>query len=260
MTLWPRMQISPRSPSGERLVLLVEDRHLDAPDRVADRAGLARAAEHVEARDRRRLGEAVALEDLDAELLVERVHHLDRHRRAARDAAAQRSRGRTRGPAWCSSAKYIVGTPAKSVTRSRCMIVEARSSGVEARQQREACRPPRSSRSGCRSARSEWKSGSVASATSLGRAATSSCGTHDRALKNRFECVSSAPFGLPGRARGVEDHRGVVGRGRMERARAAPRPRARGRSSARVAVGSRRPARPPRPRPSRRAPRRAGAR
>ena len=89
MMLWPRMQISPRSPSGSGVARLVHDAHLDAPDRVADRARLPRPIEHREARDGRGLRETEALEDRHAELRLERVHHLDRHRRTAGQADLQ---------------------------------------------------------------------------------------------------------------------------------------------------------------------------
>jgi hypothetical protein len=43
MTLWPRIAISPTSPGGDVLAVVVDDLHLDAGDRGADRAGLALA-------------------------------------------------------------------------------------------------------------------------------------------------------------------------------------------------------------------------
>jgi hypothetical protein len=64
---------------GELIAGLVDDAHLDALDRHADRAGLALAIAAVERGDRRGLREAVALEDLAAELLLEGMHDLDRH-------------------------------------------------------------------------------------------------------------------------------------------------------------------------------------
>jgi alkylation response protein AidB-like acyl-CoA dehydrogenase len=59
-------------------ILLVEQAHLDAVDREADRAGLSLAVAAVEGGDRRGLREAVPLGDLAAELLLERAHDLDR--------------------------------------------------------------------------------------------------------------------------------------------------------------------------------------
>ena len=194
MMLWPRMQISPRSPSGSSRPARVLDRELDAPHRVADRARLARLPEHVEARDRRGLGEAVALEDLDAELLLERAHHLDGHRRAAREAEAH-AREVDAAPAWWSSAKYMVGTPAKSVTRSRA-IDRRRLVGREARQQREAPARPRSSRSGCRSARTSGRAG-ASRARRRPRRSRTSRGTTTLQFTSRFAWLSSAPFGFP---------------------------------------------------------------
>ena len=71
------------------VVVVVDDLHLDALDRRPDRARLAVAVGVVEGRHRRRLGQPVALEDDAVERLLERLHHLDRHRRAAGDAHAQ---------------------------------------------------------------------------------------------------------------------------------------------------------------------------
>jgi hypothetical protein len=89
MTLWPLMQISPGLPDlGDDLAFAVDQAELDAPDRPADRAGLLGAA-RVERRHRRGLRQAVALEDIGAELPVEGGHDLDRHRGAARQALAQ---------------------------------------------------------------------------------------------------------------------------------------------------------------------------
>src|SRR3954453_6261638 len=69
--------------------VLVDDLHLDALDRRADRAGLALAVGVVEGGDRRGLGQAVAPGHLSAELILEAAHDLDRHRRPARHADAQ---------------------------------------------------------------------------------------------------------------------------------------------------------------------------
>ena len=72
MMLWPRITISPTSPWRHLVAVVVDDLHLDALDRRADRAGLALAVGMVERRDRRGLAQAVALEDHAAELLLER--------------------------------------------------------------------------------------------------------------------------------------------------------------------------------------------
>src|SRR3954454_9448286 len=74
------------------LAVLVDRLHLHALDRGADRAGLALAVGVVEGRDRRGLRQPVALEDLAAEGLLEAAQHLDRERRAARDAQPQARR------------------------------------------------------------------------------------------------------------------------------------------------------------------------
>src|ERR1019366_204592 len=59
------------------LAVVVDDLHLDALDRSADRAGLALAVGVVEGGHRRTLREAVALEHLAAEGLFEAAHELD---------------------------------------------------------------------------------------------------------------------------------------------------------------------------------------
>ena len=71
------------------LAVVVDQLHLDAAHRHADRARLALDVGLVERGDRRGLGEPVALEHDAVEGLLELLHHLDRHRRAARDAGAQ---------------------------------------------------------------------------------------------------------------------------------------------------------------------------
>ena len=68
----------------------VDALHLAAGDGDADGAGLALAVGHVEARDGAGLGQAVALEDDAAELVLEGPHDLERHRGPARGADAQR--------------------------------------------------------------------------------------------------------------------------------------------------------------------------
>ena len=75
---------------GDRVVVLVDDLHLDPLDRGADRARLALAVGVVGAGDRRGLREAVALEHDRPEGLLEAAQDLDRHRGAAGDADAQR--------------------------------------------------------------------------------------------------------------------------------------------------------------------------
>src|SRR5215210_2852925 len=71
------------------VVVVVDHLHLDALDRRADRARLALAVGVVERGHRRRLAQAVPLEDDAAELVLEGAHDLHRHRRAARSAQAQ---------------------------------------------------------------------------------------------------------------------------------------------------------------------------
>src|SRR3954447_18160397 len=72
------------------VAVVVDDLHLDALDRRADRALLALALAVVERGDRRGLAQAVPLEDRAIELVLEVAHELAGQRRAARDTDAQR--------------------------------------------------------------------------------------------------------------------------------------------------------------------------
>ena len=120
MMFSPRIAISPISPARASVALEVDELHLAARDGAADRAGLGRLVGHVERGDGRGLGQAVALEDLAAELLLEGPHDLCRHGRAAGRARAQAvGVGLPSAFGWWSIAAYIVGTPWKIVTRSR---------------------------------------------------------------------------------------------------------------------------------------------
>ena len=87
----PRMTISPTwsAPGRERPIVLVPDLHLDAPDRLADAVDLALGGADVEGRRGGRLGQPVALEDHDPELLLEGVDDLGGDRCAAGDPDAQ---------------------------------------------------------------------------------------------------------------------------------------------------------------------------
>jgi hypothetical protein len=97
-------------------------------------------------------------------------------------------------PPWWSSAKYMVGTPAKSVTRSRFTIAAA-SSGVK--RGSSVKQPPTASVAFWMQVwPKEWKSGSVASATSS-RPTGASFGTTIAQLISRLAWVSSAPLGFP---------------------------------------------------------------
>src|SRR3954464_12781826 len=71
------------------VAVLVDDLHLDALDRRPDGARLALLVGVVEGRDRRGLRQAVALEDLAPERLLEAAQDLDGERRATRDAQPQ---------------------------------------------------------------------------------------------------------------------------------------------------------------------------
>ena len=185
MMLWPRMAISPTSPCGTSLPSLVDDLHLDALDRRADRARLALPVGMVEAGDRRGLRQPVALEDL-APKASSNPRMTSTGSAAPPDTQRRRQETSKRSRSgWLSRAWYIVGTPSKIVTWSRWMISSALpaskrgimvrqradlhrrvepaglAEGVEQRQRAEhdvalraveqrAARTPRSSCTGCR--------------------------------------------------------------------------------------------------------------
>ena len=88
----------------------------------------------------------------------------------------------------------MVGTPAKSVTRSRATIAAA-SSGVK-RGSKVKLPPTARVAFWMQVWPKEWKRGSVARATSSAQTGTRR-GTTIVQLTRRFEWVSSAPFGLP---------------------------------------------------------------
>ena len=58
----------------------VSDVHIDAPDAAADRSGFAAEVLLIEARNRRRFGEPIALVDRDAETGLECLEHDERQR------------------------------------------------------------------------------------------------------------------------------------------------------------------------------------
>ena len=88
--------------------------------------------------------------------------------------------------------------------------------GREAGQQREGAAPAAMVAFWMQVWPKEWNSGRVARATWLPSTGISR-GTTTAQLISRLEWVSSAPLGLTGGARGVEDYRSVVGTGGVER-------------------------------------------
>ncbi len=80
------MTISPALSLRDRIAELVDDAHLLAGQREADRAGLADAVVGVERRGARTLGEPVAFDERDAEDVLDAGDQLGGHRgRAAHD-------------------------------------------------------------------------------------------------------------------------------------------------------------------------------
>ena len=171
----------------------VQQAHLDAVHGQADRAGLALAVAAVEARDRRRLRQPVALEHRTA-------RSAPRSRAAPRPAAPRRPRCRARSddvsasPGWLSSAAYIVGTPSNTVARSRCDDLE-RPARVEAREQcQRAAGGERRVEPARLAERVEQRQRAERDGVRRrGRRARPTVST----LRTRLRCVSSAPFGSP---------------------------------------------------------------
>ena len=190
------MTISPTSPCATSLPSSSTTFISTPLDRGADRTGLALAVGVVEGGHRRGLRQAVALEHLAAERLLEAAQHLDRQRRAAGHAQPQRETSYVVArPRVCSSAEYIVGTPSNTVTRSRCDDLQ-RLRRIEARDQRQA-------RAGARSPGSARRSGRTRETAAARRGSTSprrqrrTVALTTSALRRRLAWVSSAPFGVP---------------------------------------------------------------
>ena len=170
--LWPLIAISPIA-SGPSSTSRPSSSGRSASSRRPGSARrssrpAARSPYGVKRRDRRGLRQAVALEDRDAEPLLELLVHLDRQRRAAGDGDPQvRRRSSSTSTSSSSSApsrpQYIVGTPAKNVTLLALHQLPAPALGLEARQQHDACR--RSANAGVLDARSGRTSGTAAART-----------------------------------------------------------------------------------------------
>ena len=177
------------------LVVLVEDLHLDVADRRADRAGLALAVGVVEGCDRRGLAQPVPLQDLRAELSVERAQHLDRQRRAAGDADAQRGRV---GPLPLRHREHRVvhRRHAEEDAHAVALHDRQRLGRVEARQQRQA-RAAHQARVHRRRLPEAVEQRQRTEDHVVRRSIWISVSSFVFALPCRFACVSSAPFGLP---------------------------------------------------------------
>ena len=189
------------------VAVVVHQAELGAADRHADRARLALAVGQVERAHPGRLRQPVALEHL-------RRRTPRRTRAAPRPASpsrrtrrgrARRCRSRSRS-GWCSSAVYMVGTPANVVTLSRWMI----SSALAGSKRGSSVSSPR--------ARTEtfitefipntWNSGSVASVDRL-RPGVDQVARRLRA-RRQVGVRERRALRRPGRARRVDDHRRVV--------------------------------------------------
>ena len=190
------MTISPGSPCGDLVVVVVDDLHLGAADGDADRARLALAVGEVERGHARssRTGRSPRAPS----------RRTPRRSRAAPRPASP-SRRRRRGPArttskrsrsgWCSSAAYIVGTPANVVARSRCDHLE-HLARLEARHQRQ--QPARRARAMFMTEfmPNTWNSGSVGERHGVGAGVDQVARRPARRTRG-CECVSVAPLGVP---------------------------------------------------------------
>ena len=213
----------------------VDELHLDAVDRGADRARLALAVGVVEGGDRRGLAEAVALEHLAAERGLEAPEDLDRQRRAAGGADPQRRR----------VGRVAVGVVEQRGVHRRDALEDGhgvalddreRLAGVEARDQRQAGAggdagvEPAGLAEGVKQ-RQRAEDHVVAAPVSCSRSAAASV------LRAQVAVRELGALGLAGGARGVEDHRGVVVLARLDRRR---RPRRERRAAARTRPARRR--------------------
>ena len=164
---------------------------------------LGRQAEDV----RRGLRQAVALDDLDP-ARVPRLEQRLGHRGAADDCEPQAREIRaSRSPSCSARKRYVAGTPIIVVTPLLGDQLRARAPG------RTTARAPPSRPSTTRAAaaRSSRRRGTAAAPGGRRRRrAGSSSRSNDRFVQKQFAWVRSAPFGLPGRARRVDEEQRVV--------------------------------------------------
>ena len=200
------MRISPISPCRDLVAVVVDELHLAALDRRPDRAGLALAVGMVERGDRRRLAEAVALEHLAAEALLEAAQDLDRQRGAAGGADAQLGH----------VAALAVGMVQQGAVHRRHALEDGaavaledlqRLARVEARQQRDA--GTAADRGVHRARLAEGVKQRQAAEDDVADAHVEQA-DGDRHVAAQVVVRELGALRLAGRARRVEDHRGVV--------------------------------------------------
>ena len=191
----------------------VDQLHLDAGDRLADGADARGLAPDGEAGDRRGLGEAVALEDRDAEAALELLVHLDRQRGAAGRGDPQRS-------------GELLHVDAGVVERAEQAPVHRRDAGEEGdvlAASISASAGPASKRGSSTTVPpkakpafmitvwpKEWNSGSTHSSVSGLSASAPKSASLASALRDHVAVHQLGALGLAGGAGGVEDDGGVV--------------------------------------------------
>ena len=195
------------------LVVVVDDPHLDAPDRLADREHLALLGVDVERRRARPTPTGRSPRGSRSRGTSPRTRGSSRRgspRRRRRRRAATTGRGRSRSV--LSSAKYIVGTPEKIV--QRCFSIASITGGdLEARHQhhRPAVADGHVEHAGqpedVEQRQHRHADVVVAELEQL---------AGDGAVHEQLEVRQLGALGLAGGAAGVEQHRGVV---RVERRR-----------------------------------------
>ena len=191
---------------GHRLAIGVDEPHLHSLHRGPNRAGLADPVGVVEARHGRGLREPVALQDHTPEGLLESVQGLDRDRRPARDADPQRAGVKA----------LTLGLVQERRVHRRHALEHGHALGLDRRKHLGGVEP------GHKRQRGPQADGHVESAR-LSEGVEQGQRAEDHILGSRAEQfrgdlgVASqvrvgelGPLGLAGRARGVEDHRGVI--------------------------------------------------
>ena len=190
----------------DRLAVVVDDPHLDALDRRADRARLALLVGVVERGDRRGLGEPVALEDDRVEGLLELLI-------TSTGIAEPPEMHSRRLDTSCSPSHAEQG-----VVHRRHALEDGdavalddleRLLGLEARDQRERRRRPRPRRSCAQVCPKAWNSGSAPRITSSVGGLDQRPG-RDLRVAAQVVVRELGALGRAGRPGGVEDHRGVV--------------------------------------------------
>jgi hypothetical protein len=193
-------------------IRVVHDAHPHPADRRADRAGLALPVGVVERGDRRGLRQPVPLEHRDAERLLETAQHLDGQGRAAGDADPQRG-GVIVGPVGGMQQRHVHGWHALEDGHPVLGDDPQRLLGREPRQQGQA-RPGRH-RDVERDRLPEHMEQRQPAEDHVVRARADDVGARHLGVADQVAVSELGTLRPPGRAGGVQDHRGVlIGTGR----------------------------------------------